>query len=153
MWQRRQREVGVVPVDESEHERAYQEHVWASMREYTQHARGVLADLRAAGYEVEAVQDLRDDAGGGAGVARPVPRDAVTDEPSNRHLRFAIGDSLRGVVDESVLEEVVAIARDTRHGGERDLVVESLARCVTPASGWCRCCNGRRNPGRGSPHR
>jgi hypothetical protein len=158
-------EVGVVSVDRSWQRLEYRRQVQADMREYKQHAQGVLADLRAAGFEVEAVQDLRDGEVGdrravpiliewmpkvtldrvrldivhtlGSRWARPkrvVARALldqfhampITDEPKNRNLRFAIGDSLRRVVDESALEEVLAIARDTRHGGERDMVVESL---------------------------
>jgi HEAT repeat protein len=157
--------VGVVSVDRSWDRLAYRQQRLAAKREYTEHAQGVLADLRAAGFEVEAVQDLRDGEVGderavpiliewmpkvtldrvrldiihtlGSRWARPkrvVARALldqfhampITDEPMNHDIRFAIGDMLRRVVDESALEEVVAIARDTRHGGERDLVVAAL---------------------------
>ncbi len=152
-------------VDRSEQRLASRQHVVAARREYKEHAQGVLADLRAAGFDVEAVQDLRDEAVGderavpiliewmpkvtldrvrsdivhtlGSRWARPrrvVARALVdqfksmpiTDEPSNRNLRFAIGDSLCQVADESVLEELLAIAQDSRHGSSRGMVVEAL---------------------------
>ena len=41
-------------------------------------------------------------------------------------LRWAIGDALERVADESVLDDVITIATDRRHGHERALVVTAL---------------------------
>jgi HEAT repeat protein len=46
--------------------------------------------------------------------------------PSGEQLRFTIGDSLERIADESVFDEVIAIALDTKHGASRGLVVAAL---------------------------
>jgi len=50
--------------------------------------------------------------------------DPVTDPPNG--LRWSIGDALERVADESVLDELLAIAQDRRHGRARALVVVAL---------------------------
>lgn len=51
--------------------------------------------------------------------------DPATDPPP-ASLRWAIGDALERVADESVLPEIVDIATDVRHGSVRGLVVAAL---------------------------
>jgi HEAT repeat protein len=42
-------------------------------------------------------------------------------------LKWAIGNALCIVADDSVFQDVVALARDERHGQAREMVVEALA--------------------------
>lgn len=131
---------------------------------YVEAATGVIADLAAAGFDVQKVSELaRPGVGDGRALpallawlprvayrplkldiiaslgspwarpeaARPLVAefhrvDVATDPPDG--LRWSIGDALERVADESVLDDLVQIATDARHGRARSLIVLSLAR-------------------------
>jgi HEAT repeat protein len=48
------------------------------------------------------------------------------DDTAEASLRWSIGDALERVADETVLDDIIAIATDTRHGSHRGLVVTAL---------------------------
>lgn len=50
------------------------------------------------------------------------------DEEPGTDVRWTIGDALDRVADESVLDDLIEIATDTRHGYHRGLVVTALGR-------------------------
>lgn len=54
--------------------------------------------------------------------------DPAEDEAPGTDVRWSIGDSLERVADESVLDDLIEIATDTRHGHHRALVVTALGR-------------------------
>ena len=47
-------------------------------------------------------------------------------------LKWAIGNALSIVADDSVFQDIVALARDKRHGEAREMVVEALANMRNP---------------------
>lgn len=48
------------------------------------------------------------------------------------HLKWAIGNALGYVADESVIQDVIALLRDRRHGGARSQLVWALVRLRPP---------------------
>lgn len=135
-------------------------------RRYAESATELLNDLRAAGFAVSTLAELRKR---GVGDERavavlvgwlpkveylPLKRDIIAtlgspwarpdaarplleefhrvdsheDRPGG--LRWAIGDALERVADESVLDDVIAIATDARQGRDRALVVTALGNMV-----------------------
>ncbi len=48
------------------------------------------------------------------------------DDSADTSIRWSIGDALERVADESVVDDVIAIAQDMQHGRHRRLVVAAL---------------------------
>jgi HEAT repeat protein len=66
-------------------------------------------------------------------VAVPALVDAFRQAPDNPPgLKDAIGNALSIVADDSVFQDIVALARDKRHGQARVMVVEALANMRDP---------------------
>lgn len=132
-------------------------------RRYAHAAAGLLADLRAAGFSVDSLAELRDPKVGhkravpvllrwidrvsyvalkrdliatlGSPWARPTAAKSLIEEfnrtdPSedtaDTSIRWSIGDALERVADESVIQDLLVIATDARHGAHRGLVVAAL---------------------------
>ena len=149
-----------------ERQRGRMEQRVENRRRYAEAAAGLVADLRAAGFAVSTVAELRKRGVGGRRAvpllvrwltnvsylplkrdivatlgspwarpdgARPLLREYRSIDPREDPpggLRWAIGDALERVADESVLDDVLAIATDKQQGRERALVVVSLGNMV-----------------------
>lgn len=61
-------------------------------------------------------------------AARPLITEFHSTKPDLYSLKWAIGNALDVVGDESVAEELIAIAKDRRHGDARQMVVWALGR-------------------------
>jgi hypothetical protein len=75
------------------------------------------------------------------GLARPVAarplieefkRSPVTNEPRLLHYKWAIGNALSVVADDSVFEEIVELIRDERHCWSRDMLPLAFQRMKDP---------------------
>jgi HEAT repeat protein len=135
-------------------------------RLYAEAATGLLEDLRAAGFKVSTMAELRQPGVGNKGAVPvlakwlsnvdylPLKRDVIAalgspwarpeaarplldefhridpreDKPGG--LRWSIGDALERVADESVLDDLIAIATDKREGRDRQLIVTALGNMV-----------------------
>lgn len=134
----------------------------ANQRRYAQAASELFNDLRAAGFVVSTLAELRKRGAGdrraiavlvrwlskvnylplkrdviatlgsswaGPDAARPLLEEFHRVEPSGDRpsgLRWAIGDALERVADESVVDDLIAVATDGRFGHDRALVVAAL---------------------------
>jgi HEAT repeat protein len=76
----------------------------------------------------------------GSGWARPESARPLVEEfrridpasdTADTSVRWSIGDALERVADESVLEDLIEIATDARHGSHRGLVVAALGNMAT----------------------
>jgi hypothetical protein len=141
-------------------------------REYQKNAAPVLADLRRAGFWVDAVGDLHRPPVHNYEAAIPIllswlPRindrwvkedivrtmtvkwarpaaaaplileyeraDSLGLEPRHAHgLKWAIGNALEVVADDSVFDDVARLAQDQRHGKSREMVVAALGNMKDP---------------------
>jgi HEAT repeat protein len=130
-------------------------------RRYAAAGEGLFEELRAAGFPVRNLADLRRRGVGGPravpillqwlprisyvplkvdlvhtlgsswarpGAIRPLIQEfhRIDSGPDSHRVRFAIGGSLQHIADDSVVDELVEIARDSCHGRDRALVVAAL---------------------------
>lgn len=132
-----------------------------SIERYRAAARGVLADLAAAGFEVEAVGDLRrlgkyakavpvlarwlprvEDAAVKEDIVRtlsvPWARDVAPlllsefEQAEDPGLRWAIGNALEVLANDDIADELIGLATNRQYGKAREMVTVGLGKLKHP---------------------
>lgn len=93
---------------------------WLPLMDYLPVKRDIIATLGNASARPAAARPLVDE----------FRRIDPIEDSADMSLRWSIGDALERVADESVLDDLLQIATDTRHGRHRALVVAALGNMV-----------------------